>query len=179
MPGPTTLSETAKFRLEMELDGAAATMTVIVRPIGVLDEDVNFLILTQAFQGLGVPVKNVIFDLGHVARINSCGVREWILFLEKLAGTVTLSFVNMNEIFVEQVNMMPNMLGKKGWTVLSFHAPYHCAHCNTDIAAVLQPAQVKWQGELPIAPAFVCRKCSKPLAFDWLEEEYFSFLKRA
>src|SRR4051794_39383264 len=120
MGTPTVLDETGKVRLELEADGDAA----LIRPVGVIDEDVNFSVIIQTLSQMQPPVKRLQFDMGHVSRMNSCGVREWILLMERISAATPIAFLNVNELFIEQANMIPGMFGKKG-SVLSFMSPYH------------------------------------------------------
>src|SRR3712207_5341228 len=99
------LADTGKIRIEMEQKGASA----VFRPIGVIDEDVNFSVVLAQVTKPGANIRDAKFDLGRVSRMNSCGVREWLLLLERLTPVVSLSFFNVCELFVEQANIIPNI----------------------------------------------------------------------
>ncbi|MCM2323822.1 MAG: hypothetical protein NDJ90_11235 [Oligoflexia bacterium] len=169
----TILDENQKLRIEMEREAAEA----VIRPVGIIDEDMNSSVITQAITA-SPPVQQLTLDLGHVSRMNSCGVREWILLMERLSTHPSCKIVNANELFVEQANMIPGIFGKKGVKVLSFQAPYRCGACARDIVKVLTPEQVPVVDGQPHAPQYTCEKCSKPLEFDWAEDEYFAFVRR-
>ncbi|MCM2279196.1 MAG: hypothetical protein NDJ89_14055 [Oligoflexia bacterium] len=174
--GITILDENAKLRLEMERDESDAC---VIRPVGVVDEDLNATVILTALSSAVPPVKALKLDLGHVSRMNSCGVREWLLLMERLCRFPNCSIVNANELFVEQANIIPGVFGKKATVkVESFQAPYHCGVCARDCIKLISPGQVRIEeGELK-APEFRCEKCQGPMEFDWSEEEYFSFVKR-
>jgi hypothetical protein len=168
------LTESPKFRIEFEVTDDHG----VARPVGVIDEDVNFGVLLDAMEVLGVPLKSLVIDLGHVERLNSSGIREWLLLLEKLQPPLHVTLSNVNQLMIEQASIIPGVLGPAEWTIDSFQAPYFCQTCKSDHSVSMQPSQVKFPDGHPKPPGFTCPKCSNPLQFDWLEEEYFAFLKR-
>jgi hypothetical protein len=174
MSQSVVLADNGKFRLEMEQSGSK----IIFRPIGVIDEDVNFSILLSTIADFKDPSIEVAFDVSQVNRMNSCGVREWILLVEKLSQSKLLQYVKVGSVFLEQANMIPNLFGKKGTPVKSFEAPYHCPHCDQTSQHWIETTQVKMQNGRPVPPSYSCATCRKPLVFDWDEDEYFSFMKR-
>jgi len=170
----TVLTDNGKLRVEYGLQGAV----LMVRPVGTLDEDVNFSILVELIKDIGNAITLIQFDLGFVTGLNSCGVREWLLFIERVGPLTGLAFINVNELFIEQANMISNLFGKRGNPILSFQAPYHCTLCNVEATILLDPTQIKFKGVLPVPPPASCPKCSTPMEFDSLEDEYFHFIKR-
>lgn len=175
MANKKVLAESEKFRLEVEEQGDR----VLIRPVGVVDEEINFTPILDAAEGKGTTKPAIIrFDMGHVTRINSCGVREWIIMIDRVSSQMKCEFENANELFIEQANMVPGMFGRKGSVLHTFQAPYHCVNCNSDVVLTLEPKQVKIVDGQPVAPESKCSRCSRPLEFDWLEEEYFAFVKR-
>ncbi len=178
MATTVVLQENPKIRLELETKGVEG----VFRPIGIIDEDTNFSIALDRIQTLTPPPQALHIDLSRVRRINSCGVREWILFMERLMPLTRCAFVQVNELMIEQANMVPSILGKKGTPVLSFYAPYHCPHCSKDVPVLLHPGQVEFRGsptagDLPSIPQPDCPVCKNPMNFDWLAEEYFGFIR--
>src|SRR4051794_38940483 len=120
--------ETHKFFLEVDwIDGLAR-----MRPAGTIDEDVNFGAALEWIAQNCPDVARVEFDMGGVRSINSCGVREWLLFVERLGNRVVSVFENVSEVFVEQANMISNMFGRRTNEVRTFQAPYHCEACNRE-----------------------------------------------
>ena len=171
---PTILTETPKLRIEMEVEGS----TVTVRPVGTIDEDVNFSVVLNLINEFGPGMQLLQFDLGRVTRLNSCGVREWLLFMEKLGTRVKVAFLSVGERFIEQANMIPNTFGRKGTPVLSFYAPYFCPQCKTESMAILKPSDVKHAGDGSYIPPVVsCRQCNSMMDFDSIISEYFGFLQ--
>jgi eukaryotic-like serine/threonine-protein kinase len=174
VPKSIVIGQTDKARIEMEVVGERAT----VRPVGIVDEDIGFAVIFDTLRLLGVPLKSLVFDLGSIERMNSSGVREWLLLHEKMPKSIVCTFVNVSLAMIEQAGVIPGILGQKELAVLSFQAPYYCAGCKEDLSILLEVKDVVFDDGKPVAPAHSCPKCSSPLRFDWLEEEYFSFLKR-
>ena len=175
MAAASILDQNGKMRMEMEMENGV----VVIRPIGVIDEDVNFSVIVDHFKGMQASERSLRLDLAYVSRMNSCGVREWILFLDKIAPVISsLVFTRVCEPMVEQANMTSGIFGKTRGAVQSFQAPYHCDSCGRDVMEIIKPSQVTFQGEEPIPPEVHCEKCSRPMTFAWIAKEYFSFVKR-
>lgn len=175
MPKSILLAESNKVRIEMEVDGERA----LVRLVGVVDEDVDFGVILSTMQLLGRPITSLTFDLGGVERMNSAGVREWLMFHERHPKSIECIFANVSQFMIEQATVIPNILGHKQLAVVSFQSPYYCSACQKDLVLVLRTEEVLFDGGKAKAPSRNCPTCSGPLRFDWLEDEYFAFLKRA
>ncbi len=174
MPRVEILMENVRTRIEMERLGT----TVVFRTVGFIDEDVNFSVLLERMRALASEIDTVQFDLGSVTGLNSCGVREWIILMERMPNTLSRVFSKVCGTFIEQVNMVPSMLGRGAWKMLSFEAPYACGPCGKDYQTTLDPSMIKPKDGKFRAPAVNCPKCGCKMEFDWIEEEYFSFLER-
>src|SRR2546430_1170150 len=78
----------------------------------------------------------VTIDLEHVDRINSCGVREWINFVNDLGkGGKRFALDRCSPAIVNQLNLISNFRG--GGEVRSVLAPYFCSKCNREHHRVL------------------------------------------
>lgn len=173
------LFETPHFKLHYsDLENG-----VLLKLTGQIDEDVNFgAILGEVHEmaSMGAPeggLPRVFFDLQKVERINSCGVREWLLFLEKLQLKFKVEFRVASEAFIEQANIVPGILGPNGTPVHQIEIPYFCASCDERTRQLVPVASVKRTDGFT-APESKCAKCGSAQELDALEEEYFSFLKR-
>ncbi len=137
---------------------------------GVITERSDFAPLSAALSTQGADA----LDVGGVERINSAGVREWVLFLERSVRTRSkpLALLRCPPEFVQQLNTVAGFA--KGCAVRSVLAPFRCEKCGAEslvecategdpIAAVQQPR--------------ACARCKGALAFDDLEEAYFAFLR--
>ncbi|MGZ3688323.1 MAG: hypothetical protein ACXWPM_09375 [Bdellovibrionota bacterium] len=172
MANAQTLLDKGKVKILQE---PAAPGNYTFKVSGVVDEDTDFGVIAKV---LGPGPATLHFDLGGITRINSCGVREWLLLLEKLGADRKLVIETVSLILIEQANMIPNLLGKKGTPVLSFQAPYRCNSCNKEVTTLLRPEHVRKPDGSFAAPEMKCPTCSKTLEFDWMEEEFFNFLRR-
>lgn len=138
---------------------------LVIELIGAIDEDADFKEL------LGLEQKTIVFDFDKVSMINSCGIREWIKFLEKLPEAIHIVYKNCPQIIIEQINMVHGFF-RKGASIESFYAPYYCEECGKEHKAPLKAEQVKNRK----APKIDCPVCGKEMDFDAIEAQYFSFL---
>lgn len=145
--------------LKVQIQGNKASLS------GTLDEHA----LLSTLEPLTGPV---VINWKGVNRLNSCGVRDWIILTRKLKGA-TLTYEECPMVVIKQLNAVPDFQAKA--KVSSFFAPYFCEDCDQESLALLQTAQVK-DG---VAPAVACQTCKKPMNFDAIPNQYFGFMKRA
>lgn len=136
-----------------------------VELVGAIDEDADFRELG------GLEQKNISFDFDKITMINSCGIREWIKFLETIPEKTDIVYKNCPQIIIEQINMVHGFF-RKGASIESFYAPYFCENCNKENKVHLKTEQVKNRK----APKMECEKCGEDMDFDAIEAQYFSFL---
>ena len=136
-----------------------------VELIGSIDEDADFKEL------IGLEQKTISFDFDKVSMINSCGIREWIKFIEKIPESTHIVYNNCPQIIIEQINMVHGFF-RKGASINSFYAPYFCEKCDKENKVHLKADQVKNRK----APKMECPKCGEEMDFDAIEAQYFSFL---
>lgn len=137
-----------------------------VELIGAIDEDSDFKEL------LGLEQKTITFDFNQVSMINSCGIREWIKFLEQIPESSIVIYNNCPQIIIEQINMVHGFF-RKGAVINSFYAPYFCEKCEKEAKIHLKAEQV----ENKKAPRVDCPNCgASDMDFDAIEAQYFNFL---
>lgn len=171
-----SVAKTSHFSIDAEV--GANTLTLVFA--GTVDEDFDFNRSLQFVdQVAGGQPLTLQFKLKGVTRLNSCGVRSWVLFLERIQPKYPVILVELGEAFIEQAAVVPAMLGKKKTPVVDFEAPYLCVKCNHRYLKTLNISEVfaKPDGTYDY-PGFVCDTCRLPLEFESLPEEYFSFLTR-
>src|SRR5687767_16034107 len=134
---------------------------------GEIDENADFAELRRRLRG------QVVFNLGEVRRINSCGVREWVNFVRDLPSVSELVFTHCSPAIVTQLNMIFNFRGSA--KVRSFYAPYVCDSCGHEEGKLLD-VQAQFPGGVGKVPDFACEQCGAPMEFDDLPERYLSFL---
>jgi anti-anti-sigma regulatory factor len=156
------------YRIEEHAGSTVVTFS------GEVDENADFSELKQRLAARSP----LVFELGDIRRINSCGVREWVNFVRELGqlGSSDLSFVACSPAIVTQLNMIYNFRGPA--KVRSFLAPYVCSGCDHETEILLE-VSTHFPGRLRQPPAFACERCAAPLEFDDLPERYFSFLNDA
>ena len=119
------------------------------------------------------PHRNVIFKLEDVNYISSVGIREWIMVVNKFSNQKVV-FTKCSIYFVDQMNMVPDCLGKA--RVQSFYAPYYrdCDDCDGEKKCLIDLSNCT--DPIKNLPVNKCKECNEELEFDALEESYFSFL---
>ncbi len=136
---------------------------------GVLNEYADFSpLLTQT-----APLQ---LNMREVSRLNSIGVRNLLKFLADW-GAKPFSYDQCPSEFIDQINMIPALLGPKSQGVVkSLFAPYECNSCDFE-DEVLSPtstfAAIATGGE---SPRRTCPKCSGSMTV--LTESFFVFLTR-
>ncbi|TNE95139.1 MAG: hypothetical protein EP326_15775 [Deltaproteobacteria bacterium] len=138
---------------------------VEVKVSGQIDEDATFEKI------LNIKQEVYIFDLEGVSLINSCGVREWINFLEKLPEDADITYKNVPQIVVEQINMVQGFV-RPGARITSFYAPYYNEEKDEVVKVLLQSDEVA-NGKAPSKS-----EDGTDLEFDAIEAQYFNFLKQ-
>src|SRR5690606_32007662 len=83
-----------------------------VELIGAIDEDADFKELT------GLEQKQISFDFDKISMINSCGIREWIKFIEMIPSRSNIVYKNCPQIIIEQINMVHGFF-RQGATIES------------------------------------------------------------
>lgn len=152
--------------IKLSINSRIAGDEVQVELTGVIDEDAIFDKIKN------LKMSKFIFDFNKVSMINSCGIREWIKYLQEIEGA-EIKYLNCPQIIIEQVNMVHGFI-KKGTVVESFFAPYFCPKCDTEKKILLTSAEVI-QSKAPVKQ---CNTCKTDLEFDAIEKQYFGFLSQ-
>jgi len=156
---------TAKF-LPTVLHGQNWTY---IRLSGLIDED-------NRLQDLAAEVRGqlLLIDLVDIERINSCGVRDWVHWLDTVTqGVDETVLLDCAPSIVAQLNLVGNFAANA--SVLSIIAPYFCEACDLERSTVLEVSALL-AADAPRAPSLTCEACATPMAFDDIEESYFAFL---
>lgn len=131
----------------------------------------------EAFQKDKVPVfsgKAVVrLDLGEVSGFNSCGIREWVFWIQELSSGRQLTFVNCSIPMIDQINMIPQSMGSG--KIDSFYAPYYCQTCG-EINRLIHLSEHAENILQKKAPHFDCDICGNHLTFDSMDSSYFLFI---
>lgn len=155
----------------LKVESKQVDQKTVVYLSGVIDETVDFS------KSLGTLPSEVTFSCQKIDKINSNGVKSWIIFFASLARSGTkFSFKDMSVPLVEQLNSLENF--PCGAQVESIESPYLCTnpsckketkviHLTTEITPGKDPAPIK------------CPHCGSNAEFDDLADEYYSFLECA
>lgn len=137
---------------------------------GFIDEDTVFPSLDlKGCNGITV-------DWQGAKGINSCGIREWLRWTEKLPNSVKLVFLNCPRIVVNQISMVKGFLPDTA-VVQSLFVPYYCDHCDS-VTSVLFRQGVEFNSDTINPPsAVVCGKCGANTEIDVVPSKYFRFAK--
>ena len=145
-----------------------------LRVSGVIDEDNKLASSLKRIDG-----RTVVIDLAGVERINSCGVRDWVNWLNDLESrSKQVVLVRCSPCIVNQINLVNNFTG--GGRVKSFFAPYYCPKCDIEQLRLLQVEQFAEMAQ-PQAPEHRAPDCNEvqcEMEFDDIEASYFAFLPR-
>lgn len=124
---------------------------------------------------LAAPEATIILDLSGIQRINSYGIKKWILLLNQLAGK-TVILQNCPICFVEQISLVPGMLGHG--VVNNFFLPYWCPQCEKECAVAVSYDETRKTGFLDtLEGSLKCEACEQNLTFYDDIEIFFDFLR--
>ena len=131
--------------------------------------------ISESFDPSDVPVGETSVErplrvkLGHVKRLNSTGVREWLMFVRSLpAGTFVLEDCAVP--FVQQLGMIFNMAPAAA--VLSIQLPFFCAKCNKATIVTVATRSARGVASTPER----CPQCDSDMEFDELPEAYLGWI---
>lgn len=138
--------------------------TLNIELIGNIDEDSDFSEI------IGAQAGKINFNFSKVEMINSCGIREWIKFLDQV-DSKQVNYEDCPQIIIEQINMVHGFI-RAGSKLLSFYAPYYCENCDKESKIHLRSDQIHDKK----APKVNCPYCGNEAEFDAIEASYFNFL---
>ena len=135
---------------------------------GILDEDNLLANLLSQIQG-----RLLLIDMAEIERINSCGVRDWVNWLNQIQALgIVVILLRCSPSVVSQANMVTNFASDA--FIHSFYAPY--VHPDTgDEQSVLLFTEDLRQNQ-PIKAPKIFNENGEELEFDEFEESYFAFI---
>ena len=120
----------------------------------------------------------LVFDWDKVSSINSCGIREWVHFVEKLPEQLKVTFINCPRIIVNQILMINGFI-LKSFAIKSFYVPYFCEKCEIVKSVLFSEGREYLNGAVNHPPEQECEKCHSKMEMDVTESSYFRFLKNS
>lgn len=140
---------------------------VTVKLAGVINEDNDLAEHLDLIDGSWVAI-----NLSDVERINSCGLRDWVNWINALeAKGSKMLFLECSLSIVAQINVVNNFTGTG--RIKSLYLPYYCEACN-EAHPRLYEAEDLAPEQLP--PASRCIGCEQIMDFDDMPDTYFAFL---
>jgi len=115
-------------------------------------------------------------NIQMVSRFNSIGIRNLLKFLA-IWGNKAFSFERCPSEFIDQINMIPALLGTKGHgEIKSLYVPYECVSCDheEDVLGTLDEYRDGVGGGS--WPVRACGKCGNNMTM--LTDSFFVFLSR-
>ncbi len=143
---------------------------VSLKLAGPIDEDANFPNIDLS------TFNEVTIDFKSVTAINSCGIREWIKWMNSGNGA-QIVYEYCPKVIVDQINMVDGFLPANA-VISSFYVPYFCESCdNLDAKLHTDPASLA-NGTIKVPAQIPCTKCNQAAEIDVIETKYFKFLKK-
>lgn len=138
---------------------------------GHIDEFVDYSLLLK----LGFPLR---LNLREIKTLNSIGIRKWIAYIKNL-GTNLVEFHECPPIFIDAVNMIPDIVSPKGIKnrVKSVLIPYQCPNCSIIFTTLLLTEKISQNPESVRFDTVLCPKCSTLSEHQIDEHEHFFFLE--
>ena len=143
-----------KFQVQEKPDEVAIVVA------GSLDE-------TSVMSPPDIRGRRVVIDAGEVQKVNSLGVRGWIVLMEQLSAQSTdIVIQRLPAVLVTQASMISTFLGSA--RVHSFMTPWICMNCDNRLEQL-------HGGTDPVPEAVACPKCGSAMELDWDRDSYLAF----
>lgn len=140
-----------------------------IRVKGIIDEDMDFAPFSLA------DAKQLDFYLADIKSINSCGIREWIKWLNTASNQSLTHYHECPKIIVDQINMVQGFLPAAA-KVKSFFVPYYNDDSGTEKNILFRFGH-EFTDSGVTAPAEVKDESGAVMEMDVVESKYFKFLK--
>ena len=125
----------------------------------------------------------VSVDLKGIIRINSLGIRLWILWMESMKPCQQVILKNCPQLIVNQMNSISGF--KPDYVnVLSFYINYYCEECDLQNNVLLHSdnsfKKTGSQAEESVIPPQLkqCSNCKNETKLDVNIQNYFKFLEK-
>jgi hypothetical protein len=129
--------------------------------------------------------ETIIFDLEHLTRVNSLGVRQWSTFMSGFRKSNPESVIflkNCPRFFIETMNMIYDFVPGP-FAVESFRMPFYCEECDESVECVAVRGDHYHEMQEPCDKVDVgevlCPKCNASMEPDFVNTSYFKFLPKS
>ena len=135
---------------------------------GILDEDNLLANLLSQIQG-----RLLLIDMAEIDRINSCGVRDWVNWLNQIQALgIAVILLRCSPAVVSQANMVTNFAADA--FIHSFFAPYVHPDTGDEQSVLIFTEDIRQN--LPVRAPKIYNEQGEELEFDEFEESYFAFI---
>lgn len=135
---------------------------------GILDEDNLLANLLSQIQG-----RLLLVDMAEIERINSCGVRDWVNWLNQIQALgIAVILLRCSPAVVSQANMVTNFAADA--FIHSFFAPYVHPDTGDEQSVLIFTEDIRQN--LPVRAPKIFNEQGEELEFDEFEESYFAFI---
>jgi hypothetical protein len=153
-------------------------------------KDKHFIIALDGAIGESTPLfttpisdaTEITLDMKDVTYINSVGVKEWIIWTNRIPKTVTAKMTNCPFVIANQASMVVGFV-TPNLRIESFKAPYLCNGCGTEEQVLFtrgkefEYAKPPEHRQINIPENRPCPKCRKSdMEPDFIPEKVFNFL---
>jgi hypothetical protein len=115
-------------------------------------------------------------NLRSITRINSIGIRNFLKFLSGW-GDKPLRYEDCTVEFIDQVNMIPSLLGiKQHADISSLEIPYECTGCDLEDVTLTSYSDAVNYLKSETFPKPTCQSCGSVMVP--VIDTYFSFVKK-
>ncbi len=136
---------------------------------GHIDEDVTFKHID--IDG----AKELHIDFKKVDSINSCGIREWIIWIRSVSADIRIIYENCPKAIVDQINMVSGFLPDTA-KVVSFYVPYYNEDTGREKMVLFIEGDQYTENDINI-PFVIKEESGDVFEVDVIESKYFKFLK--
>lgn len=127
--------------------------------------------------------KNIVLDLAQMTYMNSIGVKQWIIWSDKIPRDCQVKLINCPMMMASQASAVVGFM-KPNMKIESVNLPYACDECgNEDSHKIVRGKEYEYAGgglpeRIELVDPMKCRKCGKDtLVPDVIIAKTFKFLK--
>lgn len=144
--------------------------TLVLDLVGQIDEDTDFAPCDIS------GAKNLKMNLEGVKSINSCGIREWIKWLDQSQSAESVEFHKCPKIIIDQMNMVEGFLPKNA-KVMSFFVPYYSEETGNEKDVLFTRGKEFDDSGVRAPDEYKDEESGDVLELDVIEAKYFKFIK--
>jgi hypothetical protein len=138
--------------LHYKVEKKETSTTIFLRGDLVNDVRTSFESLEALFE-----TRDLIFDCEGLGKINSIGVRHWLMFLDRISKAHDFRFRNCREGFMDTAIMIPGFTRNR--PIDSFYTAITCSGCHNEKSVLFKVKKNK-----TVNPeAIICEKCGNAM----------------